>query len=372
MPTTSLGVDAGRARRAAGTAVAQHLDVVVGVLQRPLRRERAPEAGSVALDHAVRVLVHGRAELRAVARRARPRRAPTACRSRRRPRTRTGHGSAPGRSAARRARRYSSTTISVSSSTEVSDGRLVERDLAVLDQVDAVAGLQDVDVVVSDHDDRDPALLACRRATRSRIIAPSLAPIAASGSSSRRMSASECTVRATAIAWRWPPDSRATGTSSRGMLTPISSSASRVSRCASRGWPGTAAGCGPARGAGTCCGRPTARRRARGPGRRSRSRASARGRPTVQLVLLAVERASAPRRASGSPQMILISVDLPAPLSPSRPSTSPLRRCRLTSRSAVTGPKRLATCSTRRTSSAARRSSSPAVSHAAPFRTRPT
>src|SRR3954469_4662594 len=51
--------------------------------------------------------------------------------------------------------------------------------------------------------------------------------------------------------------------------------------------------------------------------------------------------------------MILISVDLPAPLSPSRPSTSPLRRCRLTSLSAVTGPKRLAMCSTRRTSSGA-------------------
>src|ERR1700677_616099 len=51
--------------------------------------------------------------------------------------------------------------------------------------------------------------------------------------------------------------------------------------------------------------------------------------------------------------MILISVDLPAPLSPSRPSTSPLRRCRLTSRRAVTGPKRLAMCSTRSTSSGA-------------------
>src|ERR1700742_240897 len=59
------------------------------------------------------------------------------------------------------------------------------------------------------------------------------------------------------------------------------------------------------------------------------------------------------RPASGfwKPEMILISVDLPAPLSPSSPSTSPLRRCRLTSRSAVTGPKRLETCSTRRTSS---------------------
>src|SRR5271166_7023549 len=51
--------------------------------------------------------------------------------------------------------------------------------------------------------------------------------------------------------------------------------------------------------------------------------------------------------------MILISVDLPAPLSPSSPRTSPLRRCTLTSRSAVTGPKRLAMCSTRSTSSGA-------------------
>src|ERR1700686_33879 len=51
--------------------------------------------------------------------------------------------------------------------------------------------------------------------------------------------------------------------------------------------------------------------------------------------------------------MVLISVDLPAPLSPSRPSTSPFFRCRLTSRSAVTGPKALAMCSTRSTSSGA-------------------
>src|ERR1700727_2754551 len=51
--------------------------------------------------------------------------------------------------------------------------------------------------------------------------------------------------------------------------------------------------------------------------------------------------------------MVLIRVDLPAPLSPSRPSTSPLRRCRLMSRSAVTGPKRLLRCSTRSTSSLA-------------------
>src|SRR3954471_23667842 len=59
------------------------------------------------------------------------------------------------------------------------------------------------------------------------------------------------------------------------------------------------------------------------------------------------------RPSSGfwKPEIVLISVDLPAPLSPRRPRTSPLRRCRLTSRRAVTGPKRLETCSTRRTSS---------------------
>src|SRR5689334_3624203 len=51
--------------------------------------------------------------------------------------------------------------------------------------------------------------------------------------------------------------------------------------------------------------------------------------------------------------MILTSVDLPAPLSPSRPRTSPLRRWRFKSRSAVIGPKRLETCSSRSTSSSA-------------------
>src|SRR3954451_307107 len=51
------------------------------------------------------------------------------------------------------------------------------------------------------------------------------------------------------------------------------------------------------------------------------------------------------------PEMILMSVDLPAPLSPSRPSTSPLPRCRSMFLSAVTGPKRFDTPSTRRSSS---------------------
>src|SRR5690242_7409669 len=63
-------------------------------------------------------------------------------------------------------------------------------------------------------------------------------------------------------------------------------------------------------------------------------------------------RNSWPLSGGWKPQMILIRVDLPEPLSPSRPRTSPLRSVRLTSRRAVIGPKRLETCSTRRTSSA--------------------
>src|SRR5215472_6169572 len=50
------------------------------------------------------------------------------------------------------------------------------------------------------------------------------------------------------------------------------------------------------------------------------------------------------------PHRIFSRVDLPAPLSPISPSTSPLPRCRLMSVSAVTAPYRLETCSTRSTS----------------------
>src|SRR3954447_14677365 len=72
---------------------------------------------------------------------------------------------------------------------------------------------------------------------------------------------------------------------------------------------------------------------------------------------------SVPSSGFWKPEMILISVDLPAPLSPSSPSTSPFLRCMLTSRSAVTGPKRLATFSTRRTSSDTAPPSHPADVH---------
>src|SRR5579863_3603140 len=60
-----------------------------------------------------------------------------------------------------------------------------------------------------------------------------------------------------------------------------------------------------------------------------------------------------PESCFWKPQRILISVDLPAPLSPRSPRTSPFLRCRFTSRSAVTGPKAFAMCSTRSTSSGA-------------------
>src|SRR3954453_15682827 len=60
---------------------------------------------------------------------------------------------------------------------------------------------------------------------------------------------------------------------------------------------------------------------------------------------------SRPSSGFWKPELILIRVDLPAPLSPSSPSTSPLPRGRALLRSAVTGPKRLATPPTRRTSS---------------------
>src|SRR4029079_334746 len=66
-----------------------------------------------------------------------------------------------------------------------------------------------------------------------------------------------------------------------------------------------------------------------------------------------------PSSGFSNPQMIFISVDLPAPLSPSRPSTSPSFRCRSISRSATTGPKRLLIPSTRRTSSGTDASSCP-------------
>src|SRR5260370_27507210 len=56
--------------------------------------------------------------------------------------------------------------------------------------------------------------------------------------------------------------------------------------------------------------------------------------------------------ALSAPERILISVDLPAPLSPSRPTISFRRTDKVTSLSACTRPKNLLMCSIRTSSSA--------------------
>ena len=82
-----------------------------------------------------------------------------------------------------------------------------------------------------------PFSFSCR--TRSRMMAPSLTPIAASGSSSNRILGLEYTERATAIACRCPPDSWATSAVTDGIRIPISSSrflaSARIARLASSG-----------------------------------------------------------------------------------------------------------------------------------------
>ena len=165
--------------------------------------------------------------------------------------------------------------------------------------------------------------------------APSLTPMAASGSSSSRTLASENTERATAMAWRWPPDRLATSRSTDfRVLIPMESSCSLA------------------------CFRIALLRSS---GQRTSSRlrnmfwytvswlTSARSwytmsMPAARACVTEVKCTSWPlsriRPLVGGwkPQMILSRVDLPAPLSPISPSTSPRPRCRFTSTSAVTAP----------------------------------
>ena len=65
MPITSAG-STPAAAIAAGTAVRSTSTVVVGDLQRPVRRQRSAGARQGVVEDAVRVLVHRRAELGAV------------------------------------------------------------------------------------------------------------------------------------------------------------------------------------------------------------------------------------------------------------------------------------------------------------------
>ena len=158
--------------------------------------------------------------------------------------------------------------------------------------------------------------------------------------------------RATATACRWPPDISPTTASMSGSpdLQPVEHRArargpSRAARrnrrpCGSQRRPGELAA-----GEEVVAGR-TGCRTGRGPGRRSRcpsSRASA-GDPNVDRLAVELDRRPASSRCA--PLMHLISVDLPAPLSPSRASTSPARTSSATSSSASTAPKRFVTSRT--------------------------
>ena len=90
----------------------------------------------------------------------------------------------------------------------------------MLHQHDAVGDIECLRVIMHDHRDRQ-APLGLQPQQQVDDQSASRAPIAANGSSSSRMRAAEFTARATAIAWRWPPDSRSTGRSTEGMWTPI-------------------------------------------------------------------------------------------------------------------------------------------------------
>ena len=122
MPTTSSG-STPAAATAAGTASRSDLEVVLGVLQRPVGGSRSPVAGSSRSITRVGELVDCRAELRAVAH-AHDDRAPGERAEvdpddeTRRPPSLSPSAWSP--IAAIRARRYSLTTMSVSSSTDVS------------------------------------------------------------------------------------------------------------------------------------------------------------------------------------------------------------------------------------------------------------
>ena len=182
----------------------------------------------------------------------------------------------------------------------------------------------------------DTSPLAFRSRTRSRMIAPSLAPIAASGSSSSRIFAFECTARATAIACRCPPDSAATSDSTDGMLIPTSSRYCRASRFIVR--------------LDSSGQRTFSRFRnmlwytlswfTRARSWYTTSMPSDRAWSTDLNVTSWPSSRIRPESGGWKPHRIFSRVDLPAPLSPSRPSTSPRASRRLMS--AARSPRRSA------------------------------
>ena len=150
----------------------------------------------------------------------------------------------------------------------------------------------------------------------------SLTPSAAVGSSMMTTRLPKAAARATATPWRWPPDSVSTGWLMFWMVSrPSSFSCSRASllhrrrgracgtHCPSE--PGLRA----ARGRGTCCRRSTAPATAPGSGRRSRCRRARASIGERKCTGLPSSRIS-PASGMTAPASALISVDLPAPLSP--------------------------------------------------------
>ena len=127
------------------------------------------------------------------------------------------------------------------------------------------------------------------------------------------------------------------GVRARGCARRVPPPAAR-SRRSSRGGRAGRSGSGPARGRGRGSCRPSAGRPAPDPGRPPRCRGCA---PWSRSPWSRRRRRSRSRRRSAGarPEMILISVDLPAPLSPTSATISPGGRRARSSRSATTPPK---------------------------------
>ena len=205
-------------------------------------------------------------------------------------------------------------------------GRPIDHLPPVLEDRDPARDRHHVRHVVAHQDDRLPVGLS--RRIRSSTCAVSFTPSAAVGSSITISSALSRSAREIATAWRWPPDRFSTAHVGVGQRD---AEPRQIGRRVARA-------CAPCRAGRSASARRRGRRsarsrgagRARGPGRSSRCRRRARraasgsAPPSPRTVI-------APALGSCAPEMMRISVDLPAPLSPQMPSTSPAA----TSRSAA-------------------------------------
>ena len=187
-----------------------------------------------------------------------------------------------------------------------------------------------------------PSPCSRRRWISSSTCAVCTTPSAAVGSSRITRRGLPRRERAIATDWRWPPESDPTARADarqRGHRERVEELAVLCSIACSSSEPARQPG-SAARRRGTGWRRRRGCRRARGPGRRSRSRACGVG-GAADADALAVDRDTSPESAGWTPAIALISVDLPAPLSPTNATTSPASTSKSTSTSASTRPKRL-------------------------------